>query len=140
MLVVALQYFLTYFCLLSILVPSEPQNFVAITFNSTSIKVSWKKPRNTYGRIVNYVVYYRETAKKKVYKKTIGENRSHTLLISLEVHTNYSIYMRAFTVAGAGNRSETETVKTAAGNKEIHALSDIYCSYALKTLYNNVTS
>ncbi len=96
--------------------------------------MSWTKPQNTYGKIVKYVVYYRETAKEDGYIETIVENGSRVLLTSLEVYTDYSIYVQAFTVAGGGKWSETKIVKSGPGSKEVHFNSHASCSCSLKTL------
>ena len=81
--------------------------------------MSWTKPQNTFGRIVKFVVYYRKTAEKDGYNEKIVKNPSRILLTSLEVYTDYSIYVQAFTVAGGGSWSETKIVKSGPGSKEM---------------------
>ncbi len=81
--------------------------------------MSWTKPQNTFGKIVKYVVYYQETAKEDSYIERIVKNGSRVLLSSLEVYTDYSIYVQAFTDVGGGNWSELQIVKSGAGGKEV---------------------
>jgi hypothetical protein len=108
---------------LSVLVPTEPQNVNAKALSSTSIGVTWSEPENTYGEIDRYVVYYQETVKENGYNEMTFENGNRArVLTSLQVKTEYSISVQAFTSAGGGKWSETIKKMTKSDSKNLELI------------------
>lgn len=104
---------------LSFLVPTEPLNVVARARDTTSVNVSWSKPANTYGRIVKYVVHYRELGEENGYDTTeVSKSHSSEVLTALKVNTEYYVFVQAFTSAGGGKWSEVIKGKTESEGKK----------------------
>ena len=78
--------------------------------------MSWTEPPNPYGKIVKYVVYYREKENERNEKKVVRNGLS-VLLTSLVLDTEYYISVQAFTVAGGGKWSERILHKSSPGRK-----------------------
>jgi hypothetical protein len=72
--------------------------------------VIWTEPKNPYGKIIKYVVYYREGREKAEKSSIIKKELSVPLGPFTNPADHYSISVRAFTGAGGGNRSEPSIV------------------------------
>ncbi|XP_029905093.1 protein tyrosine phosphatase receptor type Fa isoform X1 [Myripristis murdjan] len=81
---------------------SYPQNLTVVGLTTTSTKLSWDPPplaeRN--GRIVQYVVVYRDINSQQ--NKTNSTTETHMTIQGLQPDTTYDIRVRAFTSKGGG--------------------------------------
>eukprot|EP00794_Sanderia_malayensis_P011627 gene11627-12825_t len=100
-------------------VPGEaPQNIRAITKSSTSIKITWESPDPwlSNGKIKKYIIRYKMTAngepRRKKFKVNDDSARLEMIINNLQVKTEYSFTLTAYTSAGAGPASVPVTSRT----------------------------
>eukprot|EP00794_Sanderia_malayensis_P007839 gene7839-8688_t len=100
-------------------IPGEaPQNIRAITESSTSIKITWESPDPwlRHGRITKYIISYKMTAngepRSKRFKVNDDSARLEMIINNLQVKTEYSFTLTAYTSAGAGPASIAVTSRT----------------------------
>ena len=102
--------------------PSRPLNVMAAAASSTSISVQWDPPLIFNGIIRNYeITYYRTSvgiSDSQTYNTMEGVAMA-TNVTGLEIYTNYTLFVRARTVA-LGNESETVTVVTEEDRKFVN--------------------
>ncbi|XP_065836171.1 uncharacterized protein [Oscarella lobularis] len=94
-------------------VPGPPLLKRADAASVTAISVSWKVPSKPNGRILDYrffVLY--SSNRSSAADFTDQGSESNTILTNLVEGTNYSIYMRARTSQGLGERTEAVYVAT----------------------------
>ena len=94
--------------------PSEPNSVVAVNSSSTSITVSWTAPSMPNGMIRGYTVtYYRsEVGMSDMAQEDVTSDITSIELSGLEIFTNYTIFVEAFTTVGVGAPSDVVTVVT----------------------------
>ena len=75
--------------------------------------MSWKAPSKPNGRILDYRFFVLYSSNRdSVANITVQGNESNAMLTNLTEGTNYSIYMRARTSQGLGERTEAVYVVT----------------------------
>ncbi|XP_028409028.1 uncharacterized protein LOC114531613 isoform X2 [Dendronephthya gigantea] len=85
-----------------------PQNFTAVAINTTAISVSWAPvpSSNLNGVFQGYKVLYRKTNENNGYSEylstTIYAENNKELLQGLDIFTNYTLRVLAFTLSGDG--------------------------------------
>ena len=95
-----------------------PQNVRAITESATSIKVTWESPDPwvRYGKITKYLISYKMSAggeeRAKTFLVTDENVRLQLIIDNLQVNTDYSFNLKAYTSAGEGPSSISVTSKT----------------------------
>ena len=105
------------FCFLNT-APSSPRNLTVRVGSVTSISVSWLTPENENGIIITYGVYVREQDSNETMRNVSG-GETFISLKSLKPYTNYTFRVRARTIAGWGNFSESKTALTDKGRMYI---------------------
>ncbi|VVD02990.1 unnamed protein product [Leptidea sinapis] len=94
-------------------VPDAPSEIKLLSQSSTSLLVSWKKPRQPNGRLLHYTVYCKSTASTTAYDET------HSLeLKGLQEGRQYDVWVTASTVIGEG--PETRRVTSVLQQKGIY--------------------
>lgn len=89
------------------LVPGPVHGVEAEQWGSSAILLSWKPPEQANGVLTGYEVSYESMTQEGVGEKTqrppiTDPNQKHAKLASLKPGTNYRIYIKATTKAGAG--------------------------------------
>ncbi|XP_065084231.1 tyrosine-protein phosphatase Lar isoform X2 [Ochlerotatus camptorhynchus] len=103
-------------------VPGEPQDVVAVPVNSTTIKVTWKPPKekNRNGVIRGYHIHVQEMREEG--RGLLNEPMKFDVVdamefnvTSLQPDTKYSVQVAALTRKGDGDRSAPIAIKTPGG-------------------------
>jgi hypothetical protein len=91
-------------------VPSEPWNITAVQKNGSHVLLSWNKPVNPNGQIVNYqICWYPPLPPIKL--KLSGNETAHLLAAFFEPDVVYSFYVIAHNRKYESKRSEVATLK-----------------------------
>ena len=99
----------------SLLGPPPPLNVAAYNTSSTSVMVTWQRPRYPNGIIRGYQISYTPQGGNAQLLNTSGTNSS-TLLTGLQIYKVYNVSVRVLTVAYS-NFSSIFTVSTDEGGK-----------------------
>lgn len=101
--------------------PSAPLNVVLKSTTSTSIKVSWQKPKTTNGVITKYLIFYGQHKDNLESKfEAGGQNYEHDIS-GLKKFTSYYVQIRGKTTE-SGNASDVKSVKTLEDGKRSCAI------------------
>lgn len=79
-------------------VPTEPLNINVTQLNGTRVQVSWEPPKETYGLLKEYVVYYRaqSISVQQAHSVRVSPDKTATVLESnFEPNTTYEYWVRA---------------------------------------------
>lgn len=79
-------------------VPTEPLNINVTQLNGTRVQVSWESPKETYGLLKEYVVYYRaqSISVQQSHSVRVSPDKLFTVLESnFEPNTTYEYWVRA---------------------------------------------
>lgn len=79
-------------------VPTEPLNITATQLNGTRVQVSWEPPKETYGLLKEYVVYYRSQSisVQQAHSVRVSPDKTSIVLESnFEANTTYEFWVRA---------------------------------------------
>ena len=90
--------------------PSSPLDVKAIAKSSTSIEVTWKKPKVTNGVITNYKIYYKEKYGSDV-PLDVTRQTYQKEITGLKKYTTYYVHVRGITTE-TGNASQVVAVTT----------------------------
>ncbi|CAL1294957.1 unnamed protein product [Larinioides sclopetarius] len=96
-------------------IPSQPREFREKTnrTTNTSIEVEWEEPIPANGPIVNYTVRW-TNLDNNLMKSSITKEKTYVIK-QLEPYTNYSVQVRAATIAGFGNWTDVLVIRTETG-------------------------
>ena len=111
-------------------VPSSPRNLTVQVGSDTTISVSWLPPENENGIIITYGIYVREQDLNETMRNVSGGETS-TSLKALKPYTNYRFRIRAQTIAGWGNFSESKIARTNQGGMYISFLYHCTINFVL---------
>ena len=103
--------------------PSKPVNLFAIVTSNTTVQLSWDPPLRHNGIIQFYHVYYKRSTSTK--SNTYRSNKTTYGFENLTPYTRYSFWVRAQTIAGLGNKSDTINNRTNEGGKKIISLMHV---------------
>nr|CAD7448038.1 unnamed protein product [Timema bartmani] len=80
--------------------PGPPRNLTFLDITMSSLKVSWKPPKNRNGEIIGYVVTYETAKQNESFSKQVKQKVSGTSLLiqSLEEEITYTFWVRAQTI------------------------------------------
>ncbi|XP_065827130.1 uncharacterized protein [Oscarella lobularis] len=129
-------------------VPGPPSLERADASSVEAISVSWKAPSKPNGRILDYRFFVLYSSNRdSVANITVQGNESNAMLTNLTEGTNYSIYMRARTSQGLGERTEAVYVVTlkqiVGAPRELNATSNtpdgISLSWLAPLVDNNIS-
>ena len=88
--------------------PDAPENFTAITIDSTTVQLSWNMPDVTNGIILSYIVEYTDFAGTSTI--VYSRNQFAATVTDLNEDTLYSFSIYSTTSAGAGPNSTVAVV------------------------------
>ena len=98
--------------------PVSPSNIKVERIDSgTKLRISWDPltPEQARGFITNYTVSYRkkseESRKRQILEKIVHSNENSTIIEDLDPNQEYSVSVRADTVAGSGKLSEPVSIQ-----------------------------
>ncbi|XP_050680620.1 cell adhesion molecule Dscam2-like [Leptidea sinapis] len=113
-------------------VPDAPSEIKLLSQSSTSLLVSWKKPRQPNGRLLHYTVYCKSTASNDgpeahridYQESTTAYDETHSLeLKGLQEGRQYDVWVTASTVIGEG--PETRRVTSVLQQKVVAGVSSL---------------
>ena len=103
--------------LFAVQVPGPVESLTAITLSSTSIKVTWQPPIETYGTIEKYHLYYYPDG--AVGEKSVEETGFEHTLTGLTTYTLYNFRVVAHNDKGAGESTEDAQARTYSDSKQL---------------------
>ena len=101
------------------------------------INITWNIPTVPNGVIIIYEIRYRESNSNGPYNMTNTTNTQYSIG-GLLPNTNYTIGVRAYTSAGAGEWSDTQIPTSNIRRSLVNLFNDLYsflCSYSFSFLY-----
>lgn len=111
--------------------PSEPTNLSVVSFNSSHLELTWKKPTNLNGDLVGYNIYYKfkENSNTEIYETKIKQSST---LIDIRNWKNgtYQFWITASnkrfeSVASSSVKIDLKPLHTTAGIKNLtYSISD----------------
>ena len=101
-------------------VPSEPRRIRENSTTVSSVTITWDPPEHRNGKLINYVIYYqkKDLVGEEDYKHVEAGTATIWTIEDLDDFTIYSVYVRARTSAGEGERSKTLQIVTLATGKD----------------------
>lgn len=76
-------------------VPDEPGKFQVVPKNKYDIRVSWRKPPKTKGKLTGYIIEYQMLGAKKLEKIEVTERARNVIISGLEPYRMYNFRMAA---------------------------------------------
>ncbi|CAG5120854.1 unnamed protein product, partial [Candidula unifasciata] len=98
--------------------PAPPENVYIKSHTSTTVTLSWKSPRRSFGVVTKFHIFYWEgedEIPKAVEVKPGGQEQIDFVLSGLKANTNYRLQVRTVNSAGVSEPSETISFTTDEG-------------------------
>lgn len=111
-------------------VPMEPLNINVTQLNGTRIQVSWEPPKETYGILKEYTVYYRaqSISVQQAHSVKVSPHENLTVLESnFEPNTTYEFWVRARNSKNESPNSKLVRIKLA--DMDINHLSGLHVTH-----------
>ncbi|XP_043222795.1 tyrosine-protein phosphatase 99A-like [Amphibalanus amphitrite] len=108
-------------------VPSAPENMTFSEVSDRSVTVIWERPRRLHGRLLGYTVYW-ETKDDTTSSRNITDPLQTSCTIDgLEPDRQYTVWLKAFTGAGPGQRSQPVQRWTDVSGPGAPRITDVTC-------------
>uniref|UniRef100_UPI00358E3922 immunoglobulin superfamily DCC subclass member 4-like isoform X2 n=1 Tax=Myxine glutinosa TaxID=7769 RepID=UPI00358E3922 len=97
--------------------PGPPRNLRVVTRSSSTILLSWDRPKQHSGEIIGFSVHYQKAVgnNNQEYQFAIINKTMEFLVTELEANTNYIFYAVAYSKGGASQTSEKLNARTEEG-------------------------